>query len=57
MWLFYSVKLGDLQAALSSFQSAHELAKLLEDNAAATAVAKAIDDVNNRTAKGKVGAQ
>lgn len=45
------VKLDDLQASLKSFQNAHEIAMLLDDNAAATAVAKAIDDVNERIAK------
>ncbi|EDO42886.1 predicted protein, partial [Nematostella vectensis] len=46
------VKLGELQGALESFQQAHDLAKILEDEAAENAVSKAIRDVNDRIAQG-----
>ena len=48
MLLFCSVKLGELEASLVSFQSAHDIAESLEDDAAKIAIAKAINDVQNR---------
>ena len=38
--------------ALDSFRDAHKIAESLDDNAAETAIAKAIDDVQNRIDKG-----
>ncbi|XP_031557017.1 tetratricopeptide repeat protein 25-like [Actinia tenebrosa] len=46
------VKLDELQDALGSFQQAHDLAKILEDEAAENAISKAIRDVNDRIAQG-----
>lgn len=46
------VKLGELQDALQSFEKALELAKILEDDAAENAISKAVNDVNDRIAKG-----
>lgn len=48
------VKLNELQDALESFQQAHDLAKILEDEAAESAISKAIRDVNDRIAQGKL---
>ena len=47
------VKLGDLQAALQTFEKALELAKILEDEAAEKAISKTINDINDRIAQGK----
>ncbi|XP_073230927.1 outer dynein arm-docking complex subunit 4-like [Porites lutea] len=46
------VKLGDLQAALQTFEKALELAKILEDEAAEKAISKTINDINDRIAQG-----
>lgn len=46
------VKLGDLQDALQSFEQALELAKVLGDEAAESAISKAIRDINDRLAQG-----
>jgi len=46
--------LNELQDALGSFQQAHDLAKILEDEAAENAISKAIRDVNDRIAQGKL---
>lgn len=50
--LSFPVKLSELQDALETFQQAHDLAKILEDEAAETAISKAIRDVNDRIAQG-----
>ena len=50
---FSVVKLGDLQAALQTFEKALELAKILEDEAAEKAISKTINDINDRIAQGK----
>ena len=50
--MFNSVKLGELEASLESFQSARDVAESLEDKAAEIAIAKAIDDVHNRITNG-----
>ncbi|XP_041371990.1 outer dynein arm-docking complex subunit 4-like [Gigantopelta aegis] len=42
------VKLGDLQAALASFEKSMDFAKLQEDVSAQNAIKKAMEDVNNR---------
>ena len=49
----FVVKLGDLQAALQTFEKALELAKILEDEAAEKAISKTINDINDRIAQGK----
>lgn len=54
--LLFPVKLSELQDALETFQQAHDLAKILEDEAAETAISKAIRDVNDRIAQGTVHA-
>ena len=46
------VKLGELEASLKSFQSAHDVAESLEDKAAEIAIARAINDVQNRITNG-----
>lgn len=46
------VKLGDLSAALSSFDTSLDLAKSQGDTSAQSAIKKAIDDVNKKIAKG-----
>ena len=51
--LFCSVKLGELEASLDSFQNARDIADSLEDDAAEIAIAKAINDVQNRINGGK----
>ena len=53
MNFFSVVKLGDLQAALQTFEKALELAKILEDEAAEKAISKTIKDINDRIAQGK----
>lgn len=53
MSILLAVKLGELQDALQSFEKALELAKILEDDAAENAISKAVNDVNDRIAKGK----
>lgn len=53
MNFFSVVKLGDLQAALQTFEKALELAKILEDEAAEKAISKTINDINDRIAQGK----
>ena len=53
MNFFSVVKLGDLQAALQTFEKALELAKILEDEAAEKAISKTINDINDRIAHGK----
>ena len=53
MNFFSLVKLGDLQAALQTFEKALELAKILEDEAAEKAISKTINDINDRIAQGK----
>ena len=47
---FISVKLGELSAALQSFEKALEMAKLQNDDAAQAAIKKAIDEVNSKLA-------
>ncbi|CAC5363711.1 Tetratricopeptide repeat protein 25 [Mytilus coruscus] len=46
------VKLGDLSAALTSFDTSLELAKSQGDMSAQSAIKKAMDDVNKKIAKG-----
>lgn len=46
------LKLGDLSAALSSFELSLDLARTQGDTSAESAIKKAIDDVNNKIAKG-----
>ncbi|XP_070570630.1 outer dynein arm-docking complex subunit 4-like isoform X2 [Ptychodera flava] len=46
------VKLGDLQAAIDSFERSLEMAKLQGDEAAEQAIVKAIEDVNDKIVKG-----
>ncbi|XP_002739664.1 outer dynein arm-docking complex subunit 4-like [Saccoglossus kowalevskii] len=46
------VKLGDLQAAIDSFERSLEMAKLQGDEAAQQAITKAIEDVNNKIVEG-----
>ena len=41
-------KLGDLQAALQSFQRALEFAELLEDKVSQDVIKKAIEDINTQ---------
>lgn len=46
------VKSGDLEGALGSFEKSLDMAKLQGDDAAASAITRAIDDVNNKIARG-----
>jgi len=46
------VKLGELSAALSSFETSLDLARALGDSSAESAIKKAIDEVNTKIAKG-----
>lgn len=45
------MKLNDLNAALSSFEAALDMAKVQRDEAAESAIKKAIDDVNSKIVK------
>ena len=54
-FVYFSVKMGELEEALKSFQKALELAKAEGDEAAEAAVTKAINDVESRLAQGKHG--
>lgn len=49
---YISVKLGELEEALDSFEKSLEMAKLQNDKMAENAIKQALDDVNNKIVRG-----
>ena len=49
---FFSVKLGDFQAAADSFEKSLELARRQNDTAAEDAIRRALNEVNEKIVKG-----
>ena len=50
--LFFTVKLGDLQDAIESFERSLEMAKVQGDEPAEKAISKALEELNEKIVQG-----